>query len=86
MKSMPEIMELTNEAWTDMPRNVFESAWMICGYFGPEHFLQFQGVHSVSTEKDAQKVLDPCGVLHGAGLTPTPQYCTRFEWQLQVWK
>lgn len=30
-------------------------------------------------------LVNPAGVLSGFGVQPTPQFCTRFQWQVKEW-
>lgn len=80
---MQDILELSLAAWYEVPESVFQAAWVVCGYVEPSHFSQFEGVPVISSSDHAQSVIDPAGVLHNAGLRPTPQWCTEYEWQIQ---
>ena len=83
VKSIAEVLELTLVAWKAIPVKVFQASWIVTGYFGPEHFASLPDVHPVVDLSDAHNVLDPGNVLSGCSLMATPQYCTRFEWQIQ---
>ncbi|CAK9114704.1 Uncharacterized protein (Fragment), partial [Durusdinium trenchii] len=81
VKSWLSVVNLSLDAWRQLDQKVFQSAWLLCGYFGEEHFAKYQGsgVSSVTFD-DAMKILSsPFGPLKG-----TPQRCTVFEWQVQV--
>ena len=85
MKSYPEILKLTYEAWNELPLKVHQSAWMVTGYFNAEHFTESAGRGSgvVASQQEAKDILDPCSVLEGCKICVTPQFCSRFEWQIQ---
>ena len=78
------IVEMTTKAWFELPRKIFEAAWVVCGLVEPNHFDTFRSVGDVgiTSETEAKKLFDPCNVLHGSSLQPTPQLCTRFVWQV----
>ena len=38
-----EIVKMTYKAWTRMDRRIFQSAWLLCGYFSEEHMSRWQG-------------------------------------------
>lgn len=81
VKSWLSVVNLSLDAWRQLDQKVFQSAWLLCGYFGEEHFAKYQGsgVSSVTFD-DAMKILSsPFGPLKG-----TPQRCTVFEWQVQA--
>ena len=79
-----DIMTLTNKVWFGMGLEIFESAWIVCGYFQPEFFGQFRATNIPSMEVAREKlVINPAGILNGSGLQPTPQFCTRFQWQMK---
>lgn len=75
-----QILELTNEAWWEMPVQTFQSAWMVCGYFSQEHFGQFN--QNPVSEAEAANWFDPSQTLFGSALKATPQFCTQFQWQI----
>ncbi|CAK8985840.1 unnamed protein product [Durusdinium trenchii] len=83
--SWDKIIQMSVDAWQNLAKSVFESSWVVTGYFEPEHFQQFHGTAAVPTAQAAKTVLDPTGLLAGGSttLSPTPQFCTQFEWQLQ---
>ena len=86
VKSYPEILGITLEAWQELPLKVHQSAWIVTGYFSPQHFdeaLGVQDVGLVGSPEEAKHILDPCSVLDGCKIAPTPQFCSRFEWQIQ---
>lgn len=87
MVSWDKIIQMSVDAWQNLAKSVFESSWVVTGYFEPEHFQQFHGTAAVPTAQAAKTVLDPTGLLAGGSttLSPTPQFCTQFEWQLQDW-
>ena len=82
--SCTDIMKQTNDVWFSMRLDIFEAAWIICGYFPPEFFAQFRATTIPSMEAAREKlVINPAGILNGSGLQPTPQFCTRFQWQMK---
>lgn len=85
VKSWLEIVHISLEAWRQLDRRIFQSAWMLCGYFGEDHMAKFQGedVATVLTFADATKLLSAVGPLKG--FQGTPQRCVAFEWQIQAW-
>ncbi|CAK9022189.1 unnamed protein product [Durusdinium trenchii] len=74
------VVNLTLGAWESMPRRVFSSAWLVCGYFDQSHFQNFLGAE-VLTIEEAKSLL--CDSFAEYGLASTPQRCTRYEWQIQ---
>lgn len=80
VKSWPEVIDLTLESWKSLPRNVFVSAWLLCGFFDEEHFRQFVGADSVTLAEAKATLHEDFGEF---GLQGTPQRCTAFEWQVQ---
>lgn len=80
-----DILKLTNDAWWSLSNKVHQSAWLICGYFDHTHFLECSSSQvAVESLEAAKQLLDPTRILEGSGLQPTPQFCTVFEWQLEV--
>ena len=59
---------------------------MITGYFNDSHFQdanhQNLNVGAMSID-DAKKLLDPGNVLTECKLEVTPQFCTKYEWQIE---
>lgn len=84
VKSVLEVLEVSNAAWNAVPQQVFRSAWIVCGYFAADDFndVVMDGP-PVKTVEDAHHVLDPCGVLQGTKIDGTPQFCATMEWQIQ---
>jgi len=77
-------MDISLKCWLDLPRKTFESAWLICGFFSPEHFEAFRGLEpGITSLEDAKSFHDPSGVLEGSSLSFMPQNCTAYEWQIQ---
>ena len=84
VKSYPEILGITFEAWTELPLKVHQAAWMVTGYFSTQHFEEAK-CDVVGSPDEAKKILDPCSVLDDCKMIVTPQFCSRFEWQIQDW-
>ncbi len=80
VKSWPEIIDLTLESWKALPRRIFVSAWLLCGYFDEQHFRDFVGADSVTLAEAQATLHEDFGEF---GLKGTPQRCTAFEWQVQ---
>ena len=78
---MPEVLNLTLQAWNSIPLKVFQSSWIVAGYFNANHFPAVDDSPADMTA--AQKVLDPAGLLNACSLPGTPQFCDKFEWQVQ---
>lgn len=79
-----DLLEISLAAWIELDRKVFESSWIVTGYFDPDHFQQYRGTEDgISTQEEAEHLADPSEVLEGSSLTQTPQYCTKYEWQLE---
>lgn len=79
-----EILEITNQAWNAIAPHTFESAWVVTGYFTPEHFDgKVDSWPPIQSVAEATHVLDPCNVLEGTGFIGTPQFCTTMEWQIE---
>ena len=84
MRPLEEVMDISLKCWLDLPRKTFESAWLICGFFSPEHFEAFRGLEpGITSLEDAKSFHDPSGVLEGSSLSFMPQNCTAYEWQIQ---
>lgn len=83
--SYEEVIRHTADAWYELGDNVFQAAWMVCGYFTADHFRGIAGstVKPVETIKSAHEVLEPSGVLEGTTITATPQFCRTYEWRIQ---
>ena len=81
-----DLLEVSLEAWIRLERKTIESSWMVTGYFDPSHFEPFRaidGQEGVSTMEEAVHEVDPAQVLEGSKLVQTPQFCTKFEWQVE---
>ena len=86
VRPLSEIMKISLDCWQSLSRKTLESSWMVCGYFGPEHFHQFRDSNDGPGVKDFQealKIADPADVLSGSSLTHSPQWCTTYCWQFQ---
>lgn len=85
VRPVKEILELSRDCWFDLDRKTFESSWIVCGYFGSDHFVRFREsvFDGIDTFEEAIGVIDPAEVLAGSSLSTTPQYCTAFEWQIK---
>lgn len=83
--SYPNILKHTAEAWEEISVAVFRAAWVVCGYFEPTDFDDAAGPDQIglSTFDDAKHLLEPCGVLEGSTIIPTPQYCQTYDWRIQ---
>eukprot|EP00435_Cladocopium_sp_Y103_P033811 s1426_g8.t1 len=78
-----EIAQMSVDCWFALDRKVFESAWLVCGYFSVQHFESFRGnMAGVDSLEEAVHVVDPADVLGGSSLCHTPQYCSKYEWQI----
>lgn len=84
VKPLLEILEITNDAWNTVSPNVFQSAWVVCGYRTAKDFegAEFEGPPVQSVE-EAEHILDPSGVLKGTRITGTPQFCSTMQWQIK---
>ena len=84
MLPMVEILQLTLAAWEAVEPRFFQAAWLVCGYFGPDHFSAANSdAPAVVSVAEATHILDPAGVLAGTAIRATPQFCCAFEWQIQ---
>lgn len=81
VKGYSEILTATLTCWKELPVRLFQSAWVVCGYVGEDHFRGLGG--NTFTLSEAQNVLDPTGIFRSYGLQGTPQRCQTFEWQLE---
>ncbi|CAK9082833.1 unnamed protein product [Durusdinium trenchii] len=80
VQNMRRVLELSLQAWNSIPIRVFQASWIVTGYFESSHFPPID--QTPSDIGAAQKVLDPAGV-SGGSLPGTPQFCHKYEWQVQ---
>lgn len=80
-----QIIHLTADAWFEVGDRVFQSAWVVCGYFNPYHFAHISGLSVAPIESVgiAKHLLEPSGVLEGTTLVGTPQFCKTYEWRIE---
>ena len=84
-KPFADILRLTLDAWNEMPTKVFESAWVITGYFEATHFETYRHLTPAEGHQEAYKVMEPAQVLTGCLFRPTPQMCPVYQWQIKAW-
>lgn len=84
-KPFADILRLTLDAWNEMPTKVFESAWVITGYFEATHFETYRHLTPAEGHQEAYKVMEPAQVLTGWTFRPTPQMCPVYQWQIKAW-
>ena len=56
-KPFADILRLTLDAWNEMPTKVFESAWVITGYFEATHFETYRHLTPAEGHQEAYKVM-----------------------------
>lgn len=82
-KPIKDILRHTLEAWDEVAKKVFESAWVITGYFEAQHFDTFQGMTVEEGHHQAHLIMEPAQVLTGCTFKPTPQMCALYQWQIE---
>lgn len=83
VKPVIDIIKISYDAWRELDRRVFIAAWMITGYFSADHFPQDTSAEQVEHMEHAKTIIDPCGLFDTCSIDPTPQMCTRYEWQIE---
>ena len=84
---MQEIIQLSHDAWLQLPRNVFQASWAVCGYTTREDLATWdQAVREDLDVKTSRRVLDDMFTKYGQHFMP--QLCTEMEWQVKAtaWK
>ena len=56
-QTFADILRLTLDAWNEMPTKVFESAWVITGYFEATHFETYRHLTPAEGHQEAYKVM-----------------------------